>query len=203
MARGLKPSRRSQASRSAEMRTRLSRAAYEVIAERGHSAFRTAAVAARAGVSEGALLHHFPSKDAVTLAAIEYALTLAADASRRALSRVGLPTDRILKAMLTDFRHFFQGDRFWVALDIAMDASKNKQVSSRLRKIVAECRKPIYGMWQQKLVDCGWDDHNAANAVRMTAAIVSGFAIRTLWTNDAAASRELEERWLAFAGTFA
>jgi AcrR family transcriptional regulator len=179
------------------MRARLSAAAYEVIAERGHSAFRTAAVAARAGVSEGALLHHFPTKEDVTLAAIEQALSLASAASQRRLARVSKPADAVLKAMLADFRAFFLGDRFWAALGITMDATKNPDMAPRIRKVVSACRSPIYAAWAAKLVACGWSEDRATEAVAMTAALTCGFAIRTLWTQEDTLG-SIEKRWLSF-----
>ena len=189
--------RRTQAQRSEEMRTRLSRAAYEVIAERGHSAFRTAAVAARAGVSQGALLHHFETKDAVTLAAIEYALDVAGAASQTRLAHAPA-ADAVLKAMLEDFRAFFLGDRFWVALDITMDASKNAALAPKIRRLVAKRRQPVYGAWVAALTRCGWTQEKAADVVRMTAALVSGFAIRSLWAKESSRDESLDRRWFEF-----
>jgi len=180
------------------MRERLSRAAYEVIAERGHSAFRTAAVAARARVSQGALLHHFSNKDAVTLAAIEYALATAGSTSRLRLERTPNLDGTVLREMLADFRSFFGGDGFWVALDITMDASKNAKLAPRIRNLVAAHRRPIYDEWTQKLRANGWSESRAGHAVRMTAALVSGFAIRSLWTADETVWPSIDELWLKF-----
>src|SRR3546814_7475705 len=74
---GVKRPRRSQGERSEEMRERVAHATFEVIAARGFSGLRTAAVAEQAGVSQGALLHHFETKHGLTLATIEYAFARA------------------------------------------------------------------------------------------------------------------------------
>jgi AcrR family transcriptional regulator len=180
----VKAARRSNVVRSEDMRARLAQAAYEVIAERGHSAFRTAIVATHAGVSQGALLHHFPSKDALTLAAIEHAFTLATQESDARLKQTVPNVEALLNLMIQDFRAFFDGDRFWVALDITMDASKNQDVAPAIRKIVADYRQPIYARWTKRLADLGWNEARAGAAVVMAAALVSGMAIRTLWTSQ-------------------
>jgi AcrR family transcriptional regulator len=193
----VKPARRSNVVRSEDMRARLAQAAYEVIAERGHSGFRTAAVAAHAGVSQGALLHHFPNKDALTLAAIEHAFTLATQASEAQLMQAVPNVEALLKLMIQDFQAFFGGDRFWVALDITMDASKNQAVAPAIRTIVADYRQPIYARWAARLEDMGWSEARAGNAVRMAAALVSGTAIRTLWTNQDL-NNQAEMLWLPF-----
>ena len=68
---------RTQAGRTLEMRLRLQQAAYEVVAGGGLAALRIASVAKTAGVSQGAVLHHFPNKEALTFGALEQALILA------------------------------------------------------------------------------------------------------------------------------
>lgn len=176
--------RRTQAERSEDMRARLAKAAYEVIAERGHSAFRTAAVLAHAGVSQGAMLHHFPTKESLTLAAIHYALNLGNETSAARIAAAGAKHLEILQAMADDFRDFFACDRFWVSLDITMDAAKDATVAPAIRQIVGEARRPIYTQWESALVAAGWEPVRATEAVTMTAALISGYAIRSLWAED-------------------
>lgn len=176
--------RRSQAERSGQMRERLAKAAYEVIAERVHSAFRTAAVLAHAGVSQGAMLHHFPTKESLTLAAIDYALHLDNANSCAHAAAAGHDPKAIITAMAKDFRAFFTGNRFWVALDITMDAAKDASVAPAIRQIVARARRPVYQLWEAALIGAGHDPARAREAVTMTAAMISGYAIRSLWTDD-------------------
>jgi AcrR family transcriptional regulator len=57
-----KPSRRSQAERTASTSARLIAATISLLHEKGYAATSTTLVAERAGVSRGAMLHHFPTK---------------------------------------------------------------------------------------------------------------------------------------------
>ncbi|WP_164523350.1 TetR/AcrR family transcriptional regulator [Sphingomonas koreensis] len=191
-----RPSRRTQAERSGEMRARLAEAAYGIIAERGHSAFRMAAVAERAGVSTGAMLHHFRNKDEMTLAAIHHALAAAEATSRERAMRAGNTPGEVLQALADDFLDFFHGDRFWVSLDITMDASKNVEVAEAIGPIVAKDRRPVFKLWAERLTSLGWHAEHAEEAVRSIAALASGYAIRTLWTDDDAAARRTIDRWI-------
>jgi AcrR family transcriptional regulator len=68
--------RRTQAQRSAATRAALLTAAVECLFAHGYGATTTVRVAAAAGVSRGAMLHHFPSKAALMLATFEHALDL-------------------------------------------------------------------------------------------------------------------------------
>ena len=196
-----KPARRTQAERSEETRKRVAKAAYDVIAERGHSAFRTAAVIAQAGVSQGAMLHHFPTKESLTLAAIHYALNLDRDKSLKRANSTGNDAHGTLLAMVEDFHAFFHGNQFWASLDITMDAAKDASIAPEIRAIVAEARKPVYDLWTQALARCGWSKDRAEHAVTSTAALISGFAIRTLWNEDAKELDRALAGWLAHIET--
>lgn len=175
----------------------MSKAAYDIIAEHGHSAFRTAMVAARAGVSQGAMLHHFQTKEALTLAAVNHALDEAQILTNERLAKKPGNLKAALSWMLEDFRDFFGSNSFWVALDITMDASKNTRIAGAIRRIVADHRRPIYASWAARLVALGCSQSKADETVRMTAALISGLAIRTLWSDDdgfEAATRQ----WMAY-----
>jgi AcrR family transcriptional regulator len=174
--------RRTQAERREEMRAKLAKAAFDVVAKKGHSAFRTAAVAAQAGVSQGAQVHHFATKDDLTLAALEYAFTEASKASARRVASI--PRDvNPLPYLLTDLSEFFLGKYYWVSLDIVMDGSKNRTMASRIREIAAAYRIPIYTKWAQILVDFGWPANDAEEIVRLAAATLAGMGMRSLWEN--------------------
>jgi AcrR family transcriptional regulator len=190
-----KPQRRTQAERREETRQKVAKAAFQVIAERGHSAFRTAAVIEYAGVSQGAMLHHYPTKESLTLAAIHYALNLGRDNSLKRANQTGENALVTLQAMAADFREFFLGNQFWVSLDVTMDAAKDASMAPEIRSIVADARKPVYDLWTQALMRCGWTAERANIAVTSTAALISGFAIRTLWVADASEIEGALEGW--------
>jgi AcrR family transcriptional regulator len=66
------PRRRTQAERRESTRTRILRAAAECLAERGHAATSTVDVCRRAGVSRGAQLHHFPTREELLSATLTW-----------------------------------------------------------------------------------------------------------------------------------
>ena len=61
-----------QEERTRAMRARLLEATIECLVERGWAGTSTTVVSQRAGVSRGAQLHHFPTKNALVLAAVEH-----------------------------------------------------------------------------------------------------------------------------------
>lgn len=69
-ARGAVPIRRAQAGRSAATRARLLDATIECLVEHGYTGTTTTAVAQRAGVSRGAQLHHYGTREQLVAAAV-------------------------------------------------------------------------------------------------------------------------------------
>ncbi|MCK0093719.1 TetR/AcrR family transcriptional regulator [Rhodococcus sp. HNM0563] len=63
---------RTQAQRTAATRGKLLDAAVESLVELGYSGTSTHGIATRAGVSRGAQLHHFPTKESLVVAAVEH-----------------------------------------------------------------------------------------------------------------------------------
>lgn len=190
------PTRRTQAERSEAMRARLSEESYRIVAEGGVRALTIRSLAAAARVSQGAVLHHFPDKAAIILLAIEHTLTMARNDSASWLAEPG-DAEGVLRAMIAEFRAFFFSDRFWVAMGITIEASKDADLFPAVRAKVSELRQPVYRAWEQRLEGVGWDGDIARRDVRAAAGLVSGAAIRRFWADEDDTSQQVEDEWLA------
>lgn len=178
------------------MRARLATAAYQTVAKGGLGALRLRAVAQEAGVSQGALLHHFPDKNAVVLAAIEMALELARRDSEPYLANASTGSEAVLRSMLAEFKAFFFSDRFWVAIGITIEAAKDEPFYGCVRNRVAAMRKPVYAAWAARLAEVGCDPQKAERDVRSGAALISGLAIRRFWAECDEVGDQIIEEWL-------
>ena len=179
------------------MRARLAAAAYQTVADGGLKALRMRAVSEAAGVSQGALLHHFPDKNAVILVAVEHALTLARDDSSAFLDVPQNGAEAVLRALFAELRGFFFSDRFWVAMGITIEAANDPALYPAVRSLVGELRRPIYAAWEQRLVAQGWSALDAARDVRSATALVSGAAVRRFWADPDALTAQIEDEWIA------
>jgi len=177
----MKRARRSQGERSEEMRERVAQATFDVIAARGYSAMRYAAVAEQAGVSQGALLHHFETKDVLTLATVEFAFARASAKTEEIIAAGLSKGDDPIELMLKDFALYFFNDDFWVSLDITINASKDPELKGGIREIVPRYRLGVYRRWVGILSENGWSVGDAEEIVRMSAALTTGLGIRTLF----------------------
>lgn len=94
----------SQEDRTRSMRLRLSVATVELLVEQGFARTTTTSVSRRAGVSRGAQLHHFPTKNALVVAAVEHLSEVrgAELAAAAAALPAGEPRTRAVLGMLAD-----------------------------------------------------------------------------------------------------
>jgi AcrR family transcriptional regulator len=186
--------RRTQAERSEETRTRILKAASNLIRKRGYARFRTAEVAEEAGLSRGAQLHHFPTKDSLVVATLEYVFEQAQVLSRRRASAVNKPRD-LIEAVIEDAREFFFSEHFMVAIDIVLSTSTNQSVRKQILDISRKARRPVEVAWTEALAANGVPSQLASDIVALTLSLVRGMALRTLWDNDPKWFDELFSLW--------
>jgi AcrR family transcriptional regulator len=186
--------RRTQAERSQETRTRILKAAANLIRKRGYARFRTAEVAQEAGLSRGAQLHHFPTKDSLVVATLEYVFEQAQVLSRRRASAVNRPRD-LIEAVIEDAREFFFSEHFMVAIDIVLSTSTDQSVRKQVLDISRKARRPVETAWTGALAASGVPGQLASDIVALTLSLVRGMALRTLWDNDPKWFDELFSLW--------
>jgi len=87
--------RRTNAERTAETRGKLLDAAVATLVELGYAGTSTNEVAKRAGVSRGAMLHHFPAKQDLMVAAVEHAVERHTDEVLAIVAAVPEGPDRV------------------------------------------------------------------------------------------------------------
>ncbi|MBR9913005.1 MAG: TetR/AcrR family transcriptional regulator [Gammaproteobacteria bacterium] len=183
-----------QAVRTAKMQRRLAEAAFNIIRDGGYVNFRTSAVAKAAGVSQGAQLHHYPTKDDLAVAALEYAYDKAVERFEHNYASID-EYDDLLELILKDFKDFYFSDSFMVALDILMAGGKDQQLRETLLQMTRNNRQRVERLWLERLIDAGWALTPAEDALALSHSIVRGFATRALVDNDEATFERLLQRW--------
>ena len=107
--------RRSREQRTSDSRQRILDAAVACLVESGYAGTTTLTIQARAGVSRGRLLHHFPSKETLLVAAAQHlaATRFASDG----LAAAELPAERRLGAAIRQtldavFEHYLTRENY-------------------------------------------------------------------------------------------
>ena len=187
--------RKTQEQRSAITKDKLARAAYEVIRDAGYASFRTAAVAKAAGVSQGGQLHHFPTKDDLAFAAVEYANAMAMQKTAENLARFSAD-DEPIRAIIEDSVDYYFSGAFDVGVDVVKAGSQNVE----LRRDIADSSRALRDFaergWLEKLVERGWSLPDAQDVIDLSTSLVRGFAIRKWIHRDSGQYKRLMERWV-------
>ncbi|MFE0027471.1 TetR/AcrR family transcriptional regulator [Amycolatopsis sp. NPDC059021] len=87
--------RRTQEQRSAATRARLLEATIDCLVEEGYAGTTTTRVAERAGVTRGALVHHYPAKADLVTAAVRHLATARTDLAQAELERLRAADDPV------------------------------------------------------------------------------------------------------------
>lgn len=189
--------RRTQAERSQETRARILEAAAELMHKRGYAHFRTAEVAQRAGMSRGAQLHHFATKEKLVFATLEYVFLKAAARSRGRAQALPSGTD-VLEQVLADARELFFSDNFFISLDIVLSTTGTR-FRKRVLAMVREARLAAEQAWRDALVATGVPEPVADDVLWLSLGLVRGMAIRTLWQDEPARFDRLFALWRGIA----
>ena len=119
--------------RTATSRARILEAAVACLVESGYAGATTLRIQARAGVSRGRLLHHFPSRDQLLVAASHH---LATERLRRTAERIesldGRPGDERLDRAVELLWETFSEPHFWAAVELWTAARTNQELRKAL-----------------------------------------------------------------------
>ena len=130
------PGPRSRSERTADSRLLILDAAVACLVAEGYAGASTLAVQARAGVSRGRLLHHFPSRAELQVAAAEHLATtqLAGVRTRAAALMADEPTGRERVDRAIDLMWaMFQEPPFWAAMELWTAARTDPALRAALR----------------------------------------------------------------------
>jgi AcrR family transcriptional regulator len=145
---------RTRSERTADSRLLILDAAVACLVEDGYAGASTLAVQARAGVSRGRLLHHFPSRADLLIAAAEHlSTTLLAEVQQRAEALMAdQPTGRERVDRAIDLTWAtFQEPPFWAAMELWTAARTDPDLRAGLRteerRLRASIRAVADGIW--------------------------------------------------------
>jgi AcrR family transcriptional regulator len=186
--------RRTQAERRETTRKQLLDAATKLIREKGFGGLRTIEVASVAGVSRGALMHHFPSKHALVVAVLTHVneVTFAKSTRRAQLAR---SSNDPIAEIIKDAQDFFLGEYFFIELAIAMSDDSTRRLRHETHQFTRQTRFSIEAAWLDTLVSSGIPRQLASDILSLTLSAVRGFSVRLLIENDPEQFTRLMNVW--------
>ncbi|PLZ00432.1 TetR/AcrR family transcriptional regulator [Burkholderia sp. WAC0059] len=193
--------RRSQAERREEMRARILEAAVSELMSKGYAGFRVEQVAATANVSRGAQSHHFPTKEALVLGALQKLYQASTEASMKVIDGLK-PGDDVFDALMQDSARFYLGPNFTISMSLLNLGDHEPELRQKVRAISRKYRLPIEKAWLDALLRIGLAEEPARTVLNITQSIYRGMVIRRFLRNDAEYTRFTIEQWSKIARAY-
>jgi AcrR family transcriptional regulator len=175
------------------MRQRLLDAAVGCLVERGFAGTSTTLVSQRAGVSRGAQLHHFPTKNDLVLAAVEHLSRVRGDELRLAAER--LPTGRRrTRAVLGMLADHFTSPVFTAALELWVAARTDPALHEAVAPLEQRIGRDVH-RYTVELLGVDESRPGMRELVQATLDLVRGLGLANTLTDDAARRERILDEW--------
>ncbi len=175
------------------MRARLMEATVELLVERGFSGTSTTLVSERAGVSRGAQLHHFPTKNDLVVAAVEHITE--ARGSELATAARALPKGRNrTRAVLKMLGDHFTSPVFTAALELWVAARTDEALLRAVAPLELRVGRETHRLTVELL---GADEsrEGVRELIQATLDLVRGLGLANTITNDARRRGRILDQW--------
>jgi len=184
--------REPQQDRSRATRARLLESAITCLADLGWAASTVAVVAEHAGVSRGAAQHHFPTREALFMAALEHVTRERGEQMRRELSGRRASVDTV--AVVDLVFGLYSGTLFRAALILWVAAAAEPQLREQIVPLEARIGREVHRVVVDLL---GVDESvpGVRETVQATLDLARGLGLANLLTDDGTRRRGIARQW--------
>ena len=175
------------------MRQRLLEATVQCLAEYGWSGTSTTLISQRAGVSRGAQLHHFPTKNDLVVAAVEHLATIRRDELAQAAAALPDGPDRT-RAVLQMLGEHFTSDVFAAALDLWVAARSDAALLAILGPFERVTGRETHKL-TVAMLDADESQPGARELVQATLDLIRGLGLANTISDDQARRTRILDRW--------
>ncbi len=185
--------------RSRATRQRLLESTVRCLAERGWSATTVSVIASEAGISRGALQHHFPTREALVVAALEYVFEERKARVEQLPPPGGTGGERV-HAVVARLIETYNGELFRAALQAWTAAAADEQVREVVTPLEGRFARSMHALTVAHLgVDD--DDPHVRTLIQATLDLARGLALADLLTDDSKRRRRIVRTWSATLAT--
>ena len=171
--------RRSNETRSAEMRAALIEAAIQSLCEVGYSKTTTHEICRRARATSGAIQHHFGSKDELILATLD-CLRLEMQERFDRLNELGGPLEARCGAMVREMWHTFYGRKRYMAVwEIAIGSRGEQRFYNRVLEQRRNTLRFIEPIWRKTFGISANDPRERLDAMHVVLSFLRGLVLYT------------------------
>jgi len=176
------------------MRDTVCKAAVSCLYELGYNETTISRIVERAGVSRGAVQHHFPTKEDLITATAERLLERSMDFSgagdRKGQS--GSTADELMKAWV----NLINTRQYQALLEILTAARTDKRLRERISPILQRWNAIIDKQMVEKFESVDRDDQDVQLLMVMNRSLMRGLVIQDRYMSDPAYALTVVKRWI-------
>ncbi|MGA9871835.1 MAG: TetR/AcrR family transcriptional regulator [Rhodococcus sp. (in: high G+C Gram-positive bacteria)] len=179
--------------RSRATRQRLLEATIFSLASQGWGATTVGVVAEKAGVSRGATQHHFPTREDLITAALDYMFDTRMDDARRESSDLPVGPART-EAVVQRLVEYYTGPMFKAALQVWTAAAADPEMRARVLPLEDKFGRVAHRMAVEQL---GADDRDPQThrLVQATLDLARGLGLADVLSDDSRRRSEIVRAW--------
>jgi AcrR family transcriptional regulator len=195
-AAGRKRPRRTQEARSSAARERLLNATIEVLIDRGYNGLTTKEVAARAGFSNGALVHHYGTKAELVIAATARVYDRCIESGKK-IAGSDKARRYPLRAYIDDCLAVYLGWPFLAAVEVLVPARTDQTLMVQLDEFMQHYRRTMNSVWLAAFQRAGIGMDDASFILMTTLNMIRGMGINSMWQRNVPHYKKLLREWVA------
>jgi AcrR family transcriptional regulator len=184
-----------QEERTRAMRARLLEATVELLVEKGYAGTSTTLVSERAGVSRGAQLHHFPTKQDLVVAAVRH-VTEVRGAELAAAARALPAGPRRTRAVLRVLGDHFTSPVFTAALELWVAARTDEALLAEVAPLEQQVGRETHRLTVE-LLGADESQPGVRELVQATLDLVRGLGLANTITDDRRRRTRILDQWAA------
>lgn len=187
--------RRTQEERSESTQRLLLEAMLDSLIEMGYAKSTTQRIVDKAGVTRGAQLHHFPSKQDLVVAATEFLFAGFIDdveVLARSMRENDLNLDEFIEGV---WERFFAGRFFYASLELIVAARSDPTLKERLIPLIRGLHRGLDEIWNRCFRGTGLSSARIDTMLNLTLCLFRGMAVQAVLREDPPYYRELIDAW--------
>lgn len=187
--------RRSQEDRSRDAKERLLGATIDVLMRRGYNGLTTKEVAATAGLSNGALMHHYANKAELVMAATTAVYDECIVRGQR-IARTAEAVKKPLEGFISDSLSVYFDWPFLAALEVIMVARTDDELMNRIKPVMRHYRETTNALWLEVFKKAGYTPKQARTILNLTLNMARGMGVNRIWQHDDEYYQTLLKEWV-------
>jgi AcrR family transcriptional regulator len=189
-----------QQRKSLAARSKICEATIDCLARHGYHRTSIARVVAAAGVTPGALQHHFPTKEDLIVAAADHLLEGSMQRTRRYAVGKREPVAALPDFLRSMWTNLMNTDQYRALLEVLVAARTDKRLHARVTPTLQRWNRAIDEVVVEIFESVGRGNEDVETIMLMTRSLMRGLVLQEGYGDTDTAARRAVERWIEMIG---